>query len=96
MQDKRSEPRQRTVMQGEIVSGNGLTMNCAVRDISKRGARVSLITPFHVTDRLVLRIPSRRMLVTARVRWRKGGHIGLVFTSVAELPSFGTALDQIA
>ena len=62
MQDKRSEPRQRIVLQGEIISGNGLRMSCAIRDISDRGARVSVVTPFHVTDLLTLLIPARHKL----------------------------------
>ena len=65
MQDKRSEPRQRIVLQGEIISGNGLRMSCAIRDISDRGARVSVVTPFHVTDRLTL-----LFLPAISSRWR--------------------------
>jgi hypothetical protein len=96
MQDKRSEPRQRIVLQGEIISGNGLRMNCAIRDISDRGARVSVVTPFHVTDRLALLIPARHKLAMARVRWRKGTHLGLAFISVAEITPDSAAQDLVA
>ncbi|MFL5119996.1 MAG: PilZ domain-containing protein [Microvirga sp.] len=96
MQDKRSEPRQRIVLQGEIISGNGLRMSCAIRDISDRGARVSVVTPFHVTDRLALLIPARHKLAMARVRWRKGTHLGLAFISVAEITPDSAAQDLVA
>ena len=96
MDDKRSEPRHRVVLQGEIISGNGLTMNCAIRDISRRGARISVVTPFHVTDRLGLRIPTRNLVATARVQWRKGTHLGVVFISVAELTSGPPAREHVA
>src|SRR3954462_6090684 len=43
--------RQRIVLQGEIISGNGLRMSCAIRDISDRGARVSVVTPFHKAEK---------------------------------------------
>ena len=95
MQDKRSEPRQRIVLQGEIISG-GLRMSCAIRDISDRGARVSVVTPFHVTDCLTLLIPARHKLAVARVRWRKGTHLGLAFTSVAEITPDSAAQNQVA
>jgi hypothetical protein len=57
---------------------------------------IRVVTPFHVTDRLTLLIPARHKLAMARVRWRKGTHLGLAFITVAEITPNSAAQDQVA
>jgi hypothetical protein len=85
MREKRSESRQKTVTYGEIVSESGLVMSCAIRDISRRGARLTVSTPYWVSDKFNLRIQSRNLAAKAQVRWRKRTEIGVLFTQVASL-----------
>jgi hypothetical protein len=85
MPEKRSEHRQKTVTYGDIISESGLVMSCAIRDISRRGARLTVSTPYWVSDRFNLRIPSRNLTAKAQVRWRKRTEIGVLFIEIALL-----------
>ena len=85
MEDRRREPRRRSLLGGCIgFHRRQSTMDCVVRNISKHGALIvfphAAITPGELT----LRIPHRGELHAAKIVWRKGDRAGLALSS-AEL-----------
>ncbi len=54
-------------------------MSCLVRDLSEQGARIILSEAVTIPDNVNLHIPQREETLRARVQWRRGDEIGLVF-----------------
>jgi hypothetical protein len=86
MDDRRREPRRRSLLGGSISFDKGQsTMDCVVRNISGHGALVvfpyAVITP----GELMLQIPHRGELHAAKVVWRKGDRTGLALWSAEKV-----------
>src|SRR5688500_6147504 len=78
MIERRSEPRQRSILGATVVYGRRhCAMDCVVRNISAHGALVvfphSAITP----RQLAIHIPHREQTFSAEVVWRKHDRAGL-------------------
>jgi hypothetical protein len=74
------EPRARALLTGSI-SGfdNSLSTPCIVNNISGSGARITLSPAVPVAGEFKVCIPQRGLNRTARLVWRKGDQLGVVF-----------------
>jgi hypothetical protein len=87
MQDRRRSPRHKTLLAGQIVYGaNRFTIDCAVRDLSADGAKLTFAGAPGLPDEFDLEIPQRGQTCRCEVRWRKGSQLGVLFRAVAIRP----------
>ena len=80
--EKREVPRQRTLKSGQIVLNAGWsTINCTVRNLSPKGAKLELNSIVGVPDffEILLQGQSRR---PCQVIWRTPNEIGIAFETV--------------
>jgi hypothetical protein len=81
-EQRRSNKRTRTLLEGRIVFNNRFSLiECTVRDISDSGAQISFAHPVEIPDDFDLEIPKRELSVRARVRWSNGKNYGVMFIS---------------
>ena len=80
MDEKRRIPRQRTLKTGRIVFANGsFTVDCTIRNISDKGARLQVPTTVTIPDRFTLIEGQGGASRAAQVIWRKGDLMGITF-----------------
>jgi PilZ domain len=85
--ERRNAPRQKTLLAGKVVYGaNRFAADCAVRDLSAGGARLSFAEPAEIPNEFELHLPSRGTAFRAEVRWRRGPQIGVKFRAVLRRP----------
>ena len=78
--DARSAPRIRSFLRGEVSHSNGAQRaECVIRDISETGARVQISSAINIPEHFELFIPQRNRRDKARLVWRSGEEVGLVF-----------------
>ena len=78
--DLRSERRQRVLKRGQIVlPERRAVIDCTIRDISSRGARLNVEHYFAPLDRFDLRFMATGAHRTAQTRWQIGGNVGVEF-----------------
>jgi diguanylate cyclase (GGDEF)-like protein len=79
--DRRIEPRHRVFKRGVIVINDGFsTIDCMVRDLSTRGARIRISAPVDVAlNRFSLTFAETGKKFSAEKRWQSGQDIGLRF-----------------
>ena len=78
--DQRSEPRRRVVKGTKIAYGDFVfVQDCTVRDISNRGARISVSAAMELPQEFFLVFTTERILRKSRVKWRKTNEVGVVF-----------------
>ncbi len=63
----------------------GNTANCQVREISDKGARISISRAKVIPERLYLIIVRDQHAFEARIVWRKGDEAGLAFFKAIDL-----------
>lgn len=85
MEDQRREPRQKTLLRAEITTAQGTIYSCSVRDLSSRGARLSVGDVAWIPSTFKLRILGRDIIADAEVRWRNQNQMGVRFRSVRRL-----------
>ncbi len=79
MKERRQDIRYRSLKAGLIIFNNGnSTYNCAVRNISANGAKLSLEQLARLPDEFVLRFQDG-LQHDCEVRWRKAMDIGVSF-----------------
>lgn len=76
--EARTAKRRRTNNAG-LLRTDGKEFAVLLRDASKTGARVRLVTPFDVPDRLTLIAPMEKINAPCTVVWRRGNDLGLRF-----------------
>lgn len=85
-QDRRNAARRR-VFKGAIIvfQDRASTIDCLVRDLSDRGARLKVESPIGIPDSfdLVLEAATVR---NCRVTWRKASQIGVEFRETLDRP----------
>jgi hypothetical protein len=87
MDDRRTTQRQKTLLAGKVIYGaNRFVADCAVRDLSAGGARLSFADPADIPDGFELHLPSRGTAFRVEVRWRKARQIGVKFRAALRLP----------
>ena len=80
MVENRKEARQGTQMPGKIAYERGSqSRDCAVRDVSKEGARLSFSNPRGLPNTFELLITTTGDIYHAVVKWRRGREVGVYF-----------------
>jgi hypothetical protein len=80
MDEKRRSQRQRVLKSGKIVFANGsFSIDCTVRNLSEKGARLQVPTTVAIPDRFVLVDGHGGARRAAKVTWRKGDLMGIEF-----------------
>lgn len=80
MTERRKEHRLRSYLGGQIAFNHRRsTMDCLVRDVSARGARLAFPGPVTTPDEFDLHIPHREERHRVRVVWRQEGVVGVGF-----------------
>ncbi len=81
-ENKRGAQRQRVLKAAKIVSMNQWSLvDCTVRDMSATGARIICKDQPAVQNEFRFLITSDNTICTAKVVWRRGDELGIVFTS---------------
>ena len=83
--DRRSSKRRRTVLKGRVLFNNRSSVfDCTVRDLSDTGAQLTLADVSALPPDFELEIPSRDILVPARVMWSRGKNHGVRFVQASD------------
>jgi hypothetical protein len=84
-EDKRKWERRRIFLRGFVrFPQNNNTVDCIVRDISERGAKLRFKRATSIPDGFELHIPSKGQIVQSRLAWVDNCEAGISFeTSVA-------------
>lgn len=78
MTTKRIEDRIQTLLAGRIMFANG-AIDCVVRDISQKGARLRVPDAKAVPQTFELNIKQHAITRPATVRWRRKTEVGVSF-----------------
>lgn len=88
MDERRHEPRARSLLGGKIVSDDrNCSMDCTIRNISAQGAMVVLSDAYRLPEEFDFAIPNREETHRATVTWRKGESAGLAFSPAEAAPA---------
>ena len=88
--DKRSVSRNRVLLVGKLVyGGTAFTLECAIRNITDRGASVRLSPGLQLPRSVSLIETATGRAYQADVVWQRSGFAGLAFTSVRDLSASG-------
>jgi hypothetical protein len=80
MAERRQILRQKSFLRGCVYFNRRRNaFDCLIRDLSNHGARIIFSETVSVPDLVDLYIPQKEQTVRARVQWRHGQEIGLVF-----------------
>ncbi|MGU3362121.1 PilZ domain-containing protein [Methylobacterium sp. M6A4_1b] len=79
MEERRSEPRARTLLAGKIALHGGGVIDCTLRNRSPSGARLQVASVVGIPDRFTLLLEPQGARHPVRVAWRKLGEIGVRF-----------------
>ena len=93
---RRSEDRTRTLLPAQI-TGAGRVIECVLKDVSAKGARLRVPDASAVPDRFELFLKQTGEFRPATVRWRRVTEVGVSFVPErrafgrrAKAPPFGT------
>jgi len=85
-------PRRRVLLSAKIVSRDGVfSADCAIRNISERGAQVDVQAEMLLPVRFYLVAGRLPVAYDAEVVWKRGEHVGLVFHKSFELSDENSA-----
>ena len=88
MQEKRISGRQKSFLQGRIFFNHRRnSIDCLIRDISDQGARLKFSGTIPTPEFIELYIPNKEESYRARVQWRAGDEIGVMFEDAERAPS---------
>jgi hypothetical protein len=80
----RSEHRKRTLKEAKIILTDWTVMDCTIRDISEKGARLVLGDAVTLPAEFRLHIVSSNTIVPVQVLWQRGTTAGVGFTGPEE------------
>ncbi len=84
--EHRAAPRRRVLLQGKIVYGpTNITLDCAIRNLSRSGARVRLASATPLPAEVKLVEIKDGMAFDCHVVWRAMPEFGLAFTRAYDL-----------
>jgi hypothetical protein len=87
-EDKRRWDRRRLFLRGFVrFPKNNTTVDCIVRDISERGARLRFKHAMSIPEGFELHIPSKGQIVQSRLAWVDNCEAGISFESPVALDS---------
>ena len=78
MGENRTTPRRRVFKSGWIAFDGG-TIDCAVRNLSVKGAALDVVDPLLIPDRFNLVVPTDHLNKPCHVIWRYERRIGVAF-----------------
>ena len=73
------EAERRRILKPGSIEFDGGVIDCAVRNPSKVGAALDVVTPVGIPDRFTLVVPGDHLRLTSRIVWRKAARIGIRF-----------------
>ncbi len=80
MPERRKSSRQKSFLHGRIFFNNRRTsVDCLVRDLSEQGAKLRFSAAIATPELIELHIPNRDESYRARVQWRTGDDMGVIF-----------------
>ena len=86
MAERRPIPRRRVLLGGVTTYENGAyTLNCQIRDLNEKGARIFVSSGQNLPEELYLVITRDHMAHKARLVWRKGDEAGLQFVTSEDI-----------
>jgi len=89
-------PRRRTLLSGVVIHRpEGLTTDCAVRDLSEGGAHIRLPAVVFLAKPIVLLTPSLDSAHEAVIAWHEGRDLGLTFVRKIDLAAPVSDLDRL-
>jgi hypothetical protein len=87
MTERRTASRQKSFLQGRIYFNNRrASLDCLVRDFCQHGARLKFSSMTATPDVVDLYIPTRDETYRAKVQWRNGDEMGVLFESEESAP----------
>jgi hypothetical protein len=84
MANRRAAPRQRVLKSAKILYGGGLSLDCAVRDLSENGAKIKLENQHALPHKFHLLLSSEGLVRPAQIAWKLESLLGVAFTGPAE------------
>jgi hypothetical protein len=97
MAERRTSARQRSFLRGRIQLNNGqIALDCLIRDLSGRGARLIFPEMPTIPDVVELHIPQKEQTLRAHVQWRQGEEVGVTFAATAANSAAGDSADLAA
>ena len=87
MAERRTSARHRSFLRGRIVLNQGqMVLDCLIRDLSERGARLIFPDMPSIPDVVDLHIPQKEETLRAHVQWRQGEEVGVTFAAETATP----------
>ena len=81
MAERRTAARKKSFLQGRIYYNNQRSsVDCLVRDISERGAKLVFSDTVTIPDLVELYLPGKEEVHRVRLQWSKGDEIGVGFS----------------
>lgn len=77
--EKRAVPRHRVLKHGTLAFGSGGGVDCLVRNISTKGARVDIDNPRGLPDSFTLVIETDHLMRHCRAVWSRDRRLGVAF-----------------
>ena len=79
MVERRREPRLRVLKAGKVRLNACVTVDCTIRDISRRGARLEFEGPVSLPAEFQLRFVGAELTVRASPAWQRRLEAGVLF-----------------
>ena len=80
--ERRATPRERRLNAAKIIfNNNASVIDCIMRDLSPRGARLLVASPVGIPERFDLRIDRNGACHPSKVTWRANDQIGVSFST---------------
>jgi len=93
MSESRKSDRARSILGARLVFNNrNTTVNCQIRNISRRGAKLILDSQISLPDEFDVEVPQKSRVYRARLCWRDKTSVGVEF--VLEAMSQGTNVED--
>jgi len=97
MGERRRSVRKKSFLRGCLYFNKRRSaLDCLIRDISEEGARIIFSDTVNVPDVVELYIPQKEQTLRARVEWRHGDEIGLIFPDTARAIDGAPATGELA
>lgn len=78
MEQKRIAPRMRVLKAASIEFGGG-AIDCSIRNLSKSGAALEVVSPLYIPDRFTLVVQTAQLKRPCHIVWRREKRIGVAF-----------------
>jgi PilZ domain len=90
MNETRNSGRVRAILGAQIIFNNrNSTLDCQIRNISQKGARLAFSSSVSIPQEFELSVPQRGRTYRARLRWRDAEGAGVEFIDEQAQPASG-------